>query len=229
MIATLLLSVAAVSGCGGGTSQPEVRFDYVDYFGGKQDAHGKLLSSEVEASWWRINALTANSMSICWKNATTEYFNWDDEKIYQTGWKDDYEYRLESTKVTLTENGVPSVIARSGPQIYAFRRKTNAYTLETEGVIYQLGTPITIPYRHVQLYGEVYTENNGFLGNRRVVPMRETWEDTIGTGGVMTLKLERTVTYALNVGPAHVITQTLPNPWSATLSEIGNGSAYTCK
>lgn len=210
-----------------GDDQPRA-FDYIDYFGGKKNAHGRLLSGGVEASWWKINTLTPNSMSICWKNSSIEFFNWTNDIIYQTGWKDQYEYRLEVSKVTLTENGSSTVIATSGPQIYAFRRKTNAYTLETEGTIYQLGTAVAIPYRHVQFYGEPRAEDNGLMSTRQVVPMRETWEDANGTGGIMTLKLDRTVTYALDTGPAYSIQQTYPSLWSAALSEIGDGSAYTC-
>lgn len=231
----ILCAIAAVcgTGCGGRNDSavppaPPVSFDYVDYFGGKRNAHGTIFSEGVEASWWKINRLSASSMSICWKGSSTEFFNWDDTKIYQTGWRDTYEYRLEVTKVTLTENGIATTIATGGPQIYAFRRKRSAYTLVTEGIIVQVGTSVAIPYRHVQHYGAPYTENNIALGPREVVPMRETWEDANGTGGVLVLRLDRTVTYALDTGPAFSIQQTFPAPWQATMAAVGDGSGYTC-
>lgn len=202
-------------------------FDYLAFFGGKETAHGVLMSGGAEASRWRINALSQNSMSICWKNGSTEFFNWDDSKIYQTGWKDSSEYSLAVTKVTLTENGTSSVIATSGPQIYAMRRKNTPYTLTTEGTIIQAGTGVTIQYIHTQEYGAPRVEDNSYLGPRQAVPMRETWADNNG-GGPVALKLDRVVTYARDTGPAYTISQTHPSFWRAETSEVGDGSGYAC-
>jgi hypothetical protein len=231
---TPFILVLLMQGCGGGNTPDTdgvttTDFDYIDYFGGKQNSHGNLFTNGKIVSWWRINSLSANSMSICWKDSTTEYFHWDDEKIYQTGWKDQYEYKIETTKTVLTENGISTIISTSGPQIYAFRRKNNAYTLETEGIIYQLGSMISIPYRHFQFYGQVYTKNNGFMNNRQVVPMREVWEDTNNSSNVMTLTLDRTITYALNIGPAYTIEQVFPYAWSSAISSIGDANEHPCR
>ena len=197
---------------------PQV-FDFIDYFGGKKSASGIVFAGGAEASRWNLVNLTPNSAKNQWGGSTgsDEHWVWDDQYLYNPGWwGNGTYYQNVTTRTVLTMNGVETVLATSGPQIYALRKSNTSYKLVSDLVITEQSSGIVIHARHTQWFSPSYLSNNGYM-TVQAVAMRETWEDD--NQHPFALQLDRTVEYGRGVGPAYRVTQTFPTPWSAALKE----------